>query len=230
VAWNVPPNATVTVTFPDGTTATAVADAQGDFSVTSAGYGLHWGAITIAVTSNGGTETTSWPYVPPPAITMIDDQGDGTTMIHFSGMDGNTSGARIVVTLPDGSTAVANGATQWEAKVPNDEVNACLTAESFDSNGVSGGMITVLAPPEITGSSASSGTILVVVSFTDFPQCLWGVRIFWPDGSSSDVPAEATTVGMSPPEQPSGSQTVYVKSRAVDGSLSPLTSAIVDIS
>ena len=134
------PGATVTVTWPDGSTATVVADGSGNWSAESPGP-QGSGPVTVVATDPAGntsapvTQTytdTSAPAAPT-ALTVSD--GDGDNQVTASGTA--EPGTTVTVTWPDGSTAtvVADGSGNWSAESPGPQGSGPVTVVATDPAG-----------------------------------------------------------------------------------------------
>ena len=105
------PGSTVTVTFPDGTTATGTANDQGNFTIDiPTGVELEGEEILATATDDNGntskTTTTVTDTTAPDAPTVNDVTSDATQVT------GQEPGSTVTVTFPDGTTATGTADDQ----------------------------------------------------------------------------------------------------------------------
>ncbi|REH84549.1 Ig-like domain-containing protein, partial [Staphylococcus felis] len=114
---------TVTVTFPDGTTATGTVDEEGRYEVkVPATVDLKGGEVlTVTTTDGAGNQseetTTTVEDKSAPETPTVDPVTSETTVITGTGEAGST----VTVTFPDGTTVTGtvNGEGRYEVKIPD---------------------------------------------------------------------------------------------------------------
>ncbi|QRQ14923.1 Ig-like domain-containing protein [Acinetobacter pittii] len=120
ISGNSEPGSTVTVTYPDGSTATVVAGPDGSWSVPNPG--LHDGdVVKVIATDPAGNNST-------PATAIVDAIAPDAPVIDpINGTDpitGTTEpGSTVTVTYPDGSTATVVAGPDGSWTVPNPGLN-----------------------------------------------------------------------------------------------------------
>ncbi|RXK17179.1 Ig-like domain-containing protein [Macrococcus sp. DPC7161] len=230
------PGNTVTVTFPDGSTSTAVVQPNGTWSAPiPAGVTLADGEIITATQTDPAgnvspaSSTTVTDVTPPsPAVNPVTSED---TVITGTGTPGDT----ITVTFPNGSTATTTVQPDgtWTVTIPAgvDLVGGeVLPVTETDPAGNSGSTaVTVTdktAPnvptvnpvtsedPNVTGIGVPGNTITVT-----FPDGSTGTAVVQPDGTwSVPVPAGVDLVG---------GEVLPVTSTDPAGNVSPTTSVTV---
>ena len=235
------PGATVTVTWPDGSTATVVADGSGNWSAESPGP-QGSGPVTVVATDPAGntsapvTQTytdTSAPAAPT-ALTVSD--GDGDNQVTASGTA--EPGTTVTVTWPDGSTAtvVADGSGNWSAESPGPQGSGPVTVVATDPAGNTSAPVTqtytdtsVPAAPTALTVSDGDGDNQVTASGTAEPGTT--VTVTWPDGSTATVVADGSGNWSAESPGPQGSGPVTVVATDPAGNTSaPVTQTYTDTS
>src|SRR5699024_1322830 len=117
------PGSTVTVTFPDGKTATGTADDQGNYTVEiPSNVDLEGGElIKVLATDKDGNKseeaTTTVKDAPAPEAPIVNEVTSGDTTIGGTAEPGST----VTVTFPDGTTAkgTANDKGNYTVEIPS---------------------------------------------------------------------------------------------------------------
>ncbi|WP_252513416.1 Ig-like domain-containing protein, partial [Acinetobacter oleivorans] len=220
------PGSTVTVTFPDGTTATVVAGTDGSWTVPNPG--LEDGDEVKATATDPAGNTS------PPATEIVDaiapaapeiDPINGTDPITGTAEPGST----VTVTFPDGTTATVVAGTDGSWTVPNpgledgDEVKATATDPAGNTSPPATEIVDAIAPaaPEIdpiNGTDPITGTAEPGSTVT----------VTFPDGTTATV--VAGTDGSWTVPNPGLNDGDEVKATATDpaGNISPPATEIVD--
>ncbi len=133
------PGATVTVTFPDGSTGTAVVDENGNYGPITSENPQTSGEITASQQDEAGNtseeDTADYVDITPPAaptIETVTTNPDGTVNVSGEG----EPGATVTVTFPDGSTGTAvvdengNYTVSSSEPQPDGEITAVQTDQA----------------------------------------------------------------------------------------------------
>ncbi|WP_414055463.1 Ig-like domain-containing protein [Macrococcus equi] len=209
------PGDTVTVTFPDGTTATAVVQPDGTWTAPiPPSVDLVGGEVLTATeadpagNTSAAVNTTVKDVTPPPAP-PIDPVTSNDTVVTGTGEPGDT----ITVKFPDGSTstAVVQADGTWSAPLPAGvdlEGGELLTATAADPAGnvsqASSITVTDTTAPDptiinpvtsedtvVTGIGAPGNTVTVT-----FPDGTTATAVVQPDGTwTAQIPANVDLVG-----------------------------------
>ena len=173
---NAEPNTTVTVKFPDGSTATATVDNNGNWEVPTPGNKpLNPGdTVTATAEDHGGksgpansNEVGDVTPANKPSIDPIDNDDTKVT----GKVENPEKDTSVTVTFPDGSTATAtvdnNG--NWEVPTPGnkplnpgDTVTATAEDHGGSSNPVNSNPTTDVVPPHAELTPNPDGTVSVV--------------------------------------------------------------------
>ncbi|MBE9864406.1 hypothetical protein G6W41_09935, partial [Campylobacter concisus] len=173
---NAEPNTTVTVKFPDGSTATTTVDNNGNWTVPTPGNNPLTPGSTVTATAedNGGSSnpvnsnpTTDVTPAKDPTINPIDND-DTTVSGKVPNAEPNTT---VTVKFPDGSTATTtvdnNG--NWTVPTPGNNPltpGSTVTATAEDnggsSNPVNSNPTTDVVPPHAELTPNPDGTVSVV--------------------------------------------------------------------
>ncbi len=210
--------ATVEVTFEDGTTATAVVDENGDWSLTS-NTPQTSGDITATQTDDAGWESPSDTYnftdlVEPAAPTVnqpIPQNSDGTLTVSGIGEAGST----VIVTFPDGSTGTVvvgdDGTYSVTSTTPQDSGNVVVSQTDEAGNSSTDTTVafadnTVPDVPTINTPSQDAAGLLTVTG-TGEPGAT--VTVTFPDGTTgtATVAADGSYTVTSTTPQTSGTVT-----------------------
>lgn len=175
VSGTAEPFSTVTVTFPDGSTASVKAGNDGTYTATSE-PGQTTGKVAVSVTDQQGNPAASGvseDYIDdtPPAAPTIDDisvASDGSVEV-----SGTTEpGGMVTVTFPDGSTGQAtadengNFVIKSSASMTSGTVSVQTQDQADNTSGSSTQLVfTDTVPPEVVLSGAPDG-FSSVTSFT----------------------------------------------------------------
>jgi hypothetical protein len=189
------PGATVTVTFPDGTTGTATVDASGHYGPLTSSAPQTSGEVAtqqVDAANNASptaTETVVDTTAPLTPTQFITPNPDGTLSVSGTGEPGST----VTVTFPDGSTRTAPvdangnyGPITSEAPQTTGEVNVTQTDEGGNASPVTGvPYVDTSAPlaPTQTVTPNPDGTLSV--TGTGEPGST--VTVTFPDGSTGTV-------------------------------------------
>ncbi|KHN65704.1 hypothetical protein DH17_17900, partial [Acinetobacter oleivorans] len=169
------PGSTVTVTYPDGSTASVVAGPDGGWSVPNPG--LSDGDTVTAVSTDPAGNTSN------PATAVVDALAPNTPVIDpVNGTDPITGtaepGSTVTVTYPDGSTASVVAGPDGGWSVPNpglsdgDTVTAVSTDPAGNTSNPATAVVDALAPntpvidpvngtDPITGTAEPGSTVTV---------------------------------------------------------------------
>ncbi len=223
------PGSTVKVTFPDGTTATAVVPASGTYALTSAAPQTS-GVVKAVATDVAGnvspaTTTSVTDTTAPAAPTLVAATNpDGTVKVSGTGEPGST----VSVTFPDGSigTAVIPASGAYAITSPTAQPSGPISASVVDKAGNVSPTTTktvsdTTAPVAPTAATTPNANGTLTVSGTGEPGST--VKVTFPDGSTKTVivAADGTYVATSAAPQTSG--TVSVTSTDAAGNVSPAT-------
>ncbi|REI28987.1 YSIRK signal domain/LPXTG anchor domain surface protein, partial [Staphylococcus felis] len=180
---------TVTVTFPDGTTATGTVDEEGRYEVkVPATVDLKGGEVlTVTTTDGAGNQseetTTTVEDKSAPETPTVDPVTSETEVITGTGEAGST----VTVTFPDGTTVTGtvNGEGRYEVKIPDtvdlkggETIKVTLTDEAGNTSEATSTIVEDQTAPEaptvdpvtsetevITGTGEAGST--VTVTFPD---------------------------------------------------------------
>jgi hypothetical protein len=223
---------TVTVTFPDGSTATATADATtGAFSVTSPAGQRTGDVVTTARDAAGNISPADTDRVtdnnPPAAPLANSTMNSATGVITTTGTA--EPGSTVTVTFPDGSTATATAdATTGAFSVtsPAGQRTGDVVTTARDAAGNTSpadtDRVTDNNPPAapVAASTMNSATGVITTTGTAEPGST--VTVTFPDGSTATATADATTGAFSV-TSPAGQRTgdVVTTARDAAGNISP---------
>jgi hypothetical protein len=208
VSGTAEPGSMVTVTFPDGSTGSALADANtGDYSVTSSAMQTG-GEISVTATDAAGnaSEAASATYTPTAVSAVVPPEPSGLEVAQNTNgtltVTGTAnSGDTVTVTFADNSsvtgTADASGhfSVQSQGVQTTGEISAIATDPgSGESSTAATQPWTDTTPPgsptvSTPSVDASSGDL--VVSGTAEPGST--VKVIFPDGSTDSALADAST-------------------------------------
>ncbi|MDR2189196.1 MAG: Ig-like domain-containing protein, partial [Azonexus sp.] len=208
------PGAEVTVTWPDGTTSTAAADENGDWSVESPTV---QGSGDVTASADDQSATATWnDTVAPQAPTLAVGDPDGDGRVNASGTAEPNS--TVTVTWPDGTTSTAqvNSGGTWSIESPSEQPSGTVTATAKDAAGNESGSVTAQwdtnTPPAVTvsvGDPDQDGRINAAGTAERGAE----VTVAWPDGSTSTTTADSAGNWSveSPTPQTSGNVTASAK-------------------
>ncbi|WP_206169776.1 Ig-like domain-containing protein, partial [Staphylococcus argensis] len=160
------PGSTVTVTFPDGTTATGTADDNGNYTIEIPDNVKLNGGETVSVTATDKDGNTSNPTsvtvadTTAPTTPSINDIHAGDTQVSGTAEPGST----VTVTFPDGTTATGTADDQGNYIIdvpsnvnlkPGDSVN--VTATDKDGNTSDSAEVTVQEGNNVDPGNNGSG-------------------------------------------------------------------------
>ncbi|MCL2315515.1 MAG: Ig-like domain-containing protein, partial [Actinomycetia bacterium] len=231
VAGTAEPDSTVTLTWPDGTTATTTADADGAWSVPTPA-GMPSGDIAVTATDAAGNtseEATAYLDTQAPAAPVITTAN--ATTIGGTEPAPVDSGTTVTITYPTPggpktvTTDVKPDGT-WSVPTPSDAMSGPIAATATDPAGnVSSPTIAHLdtqAPdaPVITTANAAQ------VAGTAEPGAT--VEVMFPDGTVRTATADSTTGAWSIPTPP-GMTSGVVTATATDPAGNTSTPATHDL-
>ncbi|WP_428414386.1 Ig-like domain-containing protein [Pararhizobium sp.] len=189
------PGATLTVTYPDGTTGSVIADVTGQYSITSPGVqtsGTVTAQATDAAGNDGPSSTTAYVDAVDPAAPSVAVTGNGDGTITVTGTA--EPGATLTVTYPDGTsgTVVAGHNGNYAITSPGVQTTGTVTAQATDAAGNDGPVASAAytdavnpAAPSVTVTGNGDGTI--TVTGTAEPGAT--LSITYPDGTTGSVVA-----------------------------------------
>ena len=166
ITGNAEPGSTVTVTFPDGTTATGTADDDGNYTIEIPDNVKLNGGETVSVTATDKDGNTSNPTsvtvadTTAPTTPTINDIHHGDTQISGHAEPGST----VTVTFPDGTTATGTADDQGNYIIdvpsnmnlkPGDTVT--VTATDKDGNTSDSAEVTVQEGNNVDPGNSGSG-------------------------------------------------------------------------
>ena len=198
VSGTAEPGSTVQVTYADGTSSTAIADASGHYSTQSSAPQTSGSVAVSATDVSGNTSTssssvytdTSAPLAPSQTVTS---NPNGTLTVSGNAEPGST----VSVTYPDGTTGtvVADASGQYSTTSASPQTSGAVSTTATDpagnvSTATSGSYTDTSAPlaPSQTVTSNPDGTL--TVSGSAEPGST--VSVTYPDGTTSSVVADAT--------------------------------------
>ncbi|UOO81422.1 Ig-like domain-containing protein [Uruburuella testudinis] len=192
------PGSTVTVTWPDGSTSTTAADAEGKYSVEADTVQPEGEVSAVATDVNGNegdktTETYSDSTAPAaPSISLSDNDNDGKPTAAGTAEPGST----VTVTWPDGSTstAVADAEGKYSVEADTVQPEGEVSAVATDVNGNEGEKATETYSDE---SGPAAPTVSLSDDDNDGKPTAVGtaepgstVTVTWPDGSTGTAVAD----------------------------------------
>ncbi|QZI68267.1 FG-GAP-like repeat-containing protein [Pseudomonas protegens] len=235
VSGTAEPGSTVTITYPDGTTSSVVADASGNYSTGSTTVQTSGNVVATATDAAGNTSAPSTsaytdstaPLAPTESVSA---NPDGTLTVSGTAEPGST----VTVTYPDGtsSTAVADASGNYSTSSSTVQTSGNVTATATDAAGNSSAPTTSaytdstapLAPVQNI-SANPDGTL--TVSGTAEPGST--VTITYPDGTTSSVVADASgNYSTSSSTVQTSGNVVATATDAAGNTSAPATSAYTD--
>ncbi len=231
VSGTAEPGSIVKVTFPDGSTANAVAGANGLYSATSA-TAQPSGSVSAIAKDLGGNASpaASAAYVdvtPPAKPTLATTvNADGTVTVSGSAEPGST----VKVTFADGTStnATASAAGTYATTSATNQPSGTVSAIAKDSSGNASQVATTAyadasAPVKPTLAAAANADGTVTVSGTAEPGST--IKVTFPDGTIGTATASPSGIYAvtSAAPQPSGPVSALAKDAA--GNASPAASA-----
>jgi hypothetical protein len=189
------PGATLTVTYPDGTTGSVIADIAGHYSITSPGVqttGTVTAQVTDAAGNDGPTATAAYVDAVDPAAPSVTVTGNGDGTITVTGTA--EPGATLTVTYPDGTSGsvIADVTGHYSITSPGVQSSGTVTAQATDVAGNDGPSSTAAyvdavdpAAPSVTVTGNGDGTI--TVTGTAEPGAT--LTVTYPDGTTGTVVA-----------------------------------------
>ncbi|WP_171049448.1 Ig-like domain-containing protein [Pseudomonas nicosulfuronedens] len=196
VCGNAEPGCTVTVTFPDGSTGTTVADANGAFAVTSVNPQPN-GEVSAAATdldgNTGPAATDNFADSTPPGAPVLGPiitNEDGSITVGGSAEPGST----VTVTYPDGSTGsvVVGDDGSFTFTSPENQPTGDISVNATDEAGNTGASATesytdTTAPeaPSVNVTANADGGLTV----TGSAEAGSTVTVTFPDGSTATATA-----------------------------------------
>ncbi|WP_036018213.1 Ig-like domain-containing protein [Paraburkholderia mimosarum] len=131
-------NSTVTVTYPDGTTATTRADASGHYTLTSSGVegsGTYTATATDEAGNTSAPGTFAYTDNTPPAAPTVTATPNADGSLTVSGKA--EPGSKVTVTNPDGTseTATAGADGSYSVTTPANQPTGDVTVHATDAAG-----------------------------------------------------------------------------------------------
>lgn len=187
VSGTAEPGSTVTVTFPDGTTATTKTDDKGNWNVPSPGLNK---GDKVTATAKDASDNTSEKAEESVVDTSAPNQPDILPIADDNKPISGTAepGSTVTVTFPGGATATTKADDKGSWSVPNpglnpgDKVTATATDDSGNKSPQAEGIVNDVTPPKqpvINGVKESDST----VTGTAEPDSQ--VTVTFPDGTTA---------------------------------------------
>jgi hypothetical protein len=194
VAGTAAPGATVTVTWPDGSTSVTKADASGHYTAESLTVQPN-GAVTAVGTSATGAASPSATAIytdttPPaaPTLAVADANHNGRPEATGTAEPGST----VTLTWPDGTTSpvTADATGQYTVEAPTVQPTGPVTAAATDINGNVGPAASTIFidPPTLAVSDANANGLPEAAGVAGPGST---VTVTWPDGSTSTTTVDA---------------------------------------
>ncbi|WP_330083294.1 Ig-like domain-containing protein [Methylocystis iwaonis] len=228
VAGTAAPGSTVTVTWPDGSTSVATADASGHYTAESPTVQPNGAVSAVGTSPTGATSpsaTATYTDTTPPAaptLAAIDANLNGRPEASGTAEPGST----VTLTWPDGTTSsvMADASGQYTVEAPTVQPTGPVTATATDINGNVGPAASTIFidPPTLAVSDADADGLPEAAGVAGPGST---VTVIWPDGSISTtvVDAAGQYAVEAPTVQPSGLVTATATDLA--GEVSPATTA-----
>ncbi|MBL1256118.1 Ig-like domain-containing protein, partial [Methylocystis sp. Sn-Cys] len=228
VAGTAAPGSTVTVTWPDGSTSVATADASGHYTAESPTVQPNGAVSAVGTSPTGATSpsaTATYTDTTPPAaptLAAIDANLNGRPEASGTAEPGST----VTLTWPDGTTSsvTADASGQYTVEAPTVQPTGPVTATATDINGNVGPAASTIFidPPTLAVSDANANGLPEAAGVAGPGST---VTVTWPDGSISTtvVDAAGQYAVEAPTVQPSGLVTATATDLA--GEVSPATTA-----
>ncbi|MEK5199305.1 Ig-like domain-containing protein [Staphylococcus sp. FSL H8-0121] len=232
------PNSTVTVTFPDGKTASATTDADGNYVINIPSSEDLKGGETLPVTSTdkaGNTSdkaTTTVTDTTAPTVPSVNPVTSDDTQITGKAEPGST----VTVTFPDGTTATgtADADGNYVIDIPSNEDlkgGETLPVTSTDKDGNESDPATTV----VTDTTAPDApTINPVTSddtqITGKAEPNSTVTVTFPDGTTASATTDADgnyVINIPTGEELKGGDHIGVTATDADGNISPSTDGTV---
>ena len=216
VAGSAEPGSSVTVTFPDGSTATATAGSDGSYSVTTTTpqtTGEVSASATDAAGNTGDSATADYTDSGAPLAPSVNVSANPDGGLTVSGSA--EAGSTVTVTFPDGSTGTATAGTDGSYSVTTHvpQTSGDVSASATDAAG-NAGASTVESYTDNTAPLAPELDPLVTngdgsVTLTGSAEAGSTVTVTFPDGSTDTVVAgsDGAFSITSPAGQPTGDVT-----------------------
>ncbi len=225
------PNSTVTVTYPDGTTSTATADASGNYTMDIPASEDLIGNEELSVTATdaagnvsteGGTtvlDTTA------PEVTTVNSVTSEDTTITGTAEPNST----VTVTFPDGTTATANadGDGNYTIDIPSNEdlkggetLPVTSTDEAGNQSGEATTTVTDITAPEVPTINPVTSEDTTITGHAE-PNST--VTVTFPDGTTATGTTDANgnyTIDIPTNEDLKGGETLPVTATDKDGNQS----------
>ena len=165
------PGATLTITYPDGTSGSVVAGPNGNYTITSPGVqssGTVSAQATDAAGNDGPPATAAYTDAVDPAAPSVTVTGNGDGTITVTGTA--EPGATLTVTYPDGTSGsvVAGPNGNYTITSPGVQSSGTVSAQATDAAGNDGPVASAAytdavdpAAPSVTVTGNGDGTITV---------------------------------------------------------------------
>ncbi|EPL05345.1 Ig-like domain-containing protein [Pseudomonas sp. CF161] len=198
VAGSAEPGSTINVTFPDGTSGTALVDASGHYSTSSSTVQTS-GTVSVTATDAAGNTSAvdASSYVdttaPQAPVDSVSSNPDGTLTVSGTAEPGST----VNVTYPDGTsgTALVDATGHYSATSGTPQTSGNVSVSATDATGNTSAFTTSgytdTAPPLAPSQSVSAnpdGTL----SVSGTAEAGSSVTITYPDGSTSTALVDGT--------------------------------------
>lgn len=213
------PGSSVTVSFPDGSSVNVLADANGNYSATSAAAQAPSGTVTVTsqdAAGNAAASSATQNYAAPAPVIAIDSvtqNADGTLTVAGT----STPGSTVTITFPDGTTAgpiTVPASGEFTATSTTVQTSGNVTVDG-DNRGTTASKIqaftdtTPPADPTVTGTQAQPDGTLTVTGTAEPGS---SVVVTFPDGTTKTVTANSSGQYSATSDAPQGSGTVTVTS------------------
>jgi hypothetical protein len=190
VSGTAQPGDTVTVTYPDGSTAIGTVDANGNYAVTSQSVGKSGTVSVLDTTSGDGTHATWSDTTPPqaPTVTVTGNAGGILTVIGTA-----EQGSTVTVTFADGSTVttVAGANGNYRVTSGTAETSGAVSVTATDAAGNTSAATT--ASTATTPPQAPQGAFFGATAF-GMAEPGSTITVTYPDGSTVTGTAAANGV------------------------------------
>ena len=198
VSGTAEPGSTVTVTYPDGSTATTMADGSGNYSVST---DVPQTSGTVEATATDAAGNTSDPAdttytdttAPQAPVVNVTPNEDGGVTVSGTAEPGST----VTVTYPDGSTAttMADGSGNYSVSTDVPQTSGTVEATATDAAG------NTSDPTDVayTDTNAPLAPVVHILPNADNGVTVFGtaeagstVTVTYPDGSTATTTADAS--------------------------------------
>ncbi|MDR0479019.1 MAG: Ig-like domain-containing protein, partial [Burkholderiaceae bacterium] len=189
VSGQVHPGDTVTVTYPDSSTSTGTADANGYYAVTSQGVQTT-GNVSMADNSSAPIGQRWTDATPPqaPGVSTVTANADGTVTVSGKAEAGST----VTVTFADSSTATGTtDPTTGNYSVKSSKPETASGSVHVTATDAAGNHSAATTVAQVTESSAANNNGTLTVTGTAAPGS--AITVTYADGNSATGTADSTT-------------------------------------